>query len=313
MFHRILSPDDPRWPTSDPEYTLSDGLFGACLDFFQRHYNVIAPDALLANRSVLPPRPLLITFDDGWADNHTYALPALRGRGLPGLLFVVADAIDRREPFWQEALVHAFLRGTLQPADCATLWRGARPPGNDDPAPACSVLDDLRTVVARLEALDENSRDHLLADVVKHARLTSDERQMMTTSELRAMAAGGITIGVHGKTHTPLPRAANLDAELAEARSRVAAALGGTEAPTTMSFPHGRYTTAIVHRAQAEGFRLLFTSDSKLNLVPPGERCPPLLGRVGFTANDIVDDSGRFAPERLASLLFRRAADVLRA
>lgn len=42
-------------------------------------------------------------------------------------------------------------------------------------------------------------------------------RQMLTRAELRELAAGGVAISVHGKTHTPIPRAEDLDAELATA------------------------------------------------------------------------------------------------
>jgi peptidoglycan/xylan/chitin deacetylase (PgdA/CDA1 family) len=43
----------------------------------------------------LPARPLLITFDDGWADNEEFALRALRERNLPAVVFVVAAGVHR--------------------------------------------------------------------------------------------------------------------------------------------------------------------------------------------------------------------------
>jgi hypothetical protein len=85
MFHRVLATRDPRWPTSDPEYTLADDLFGHSLDFFKKHYNVVSLADLLAARAgerPLPERALLVTFDDGWSDNEEYALPHLKRTGL---------------------------------------------------------------------------------------------------------------------------------------------------------------------------------------------------------------------------------------
>ena len=112
MFHRVLAPSDPRWATADPEYSLRDDLFADCLAFFKRHYHVVALDDVLAARAggpPLPPRPLLITFDDGWSDNEEFALRHLRRAGLPALLFVVADVVGRKEPFYQERLVGAWI------------------------------------------------------------------------------------------------------------------------------------------------------------------------------------------------------------
>jgi hypothetical protein len=50
MFHRVVAPSDPRWPTSDPEYTLPDHLFVECLRFFRRHYNVIGLETTRSTR-----------------------------------------------------------------------------------------------------------------------------------------------------------------------------------------------------------------------------------------------------------------------
>lgn len=138
MFHRVLSPGDARWRTADPEYSLRDDLFAACLAFFKRHYHVVALDDVLAARAggpPLPARPLLITFDDGWSDNEEFALAHLRRAGLPSVLFVVADVIGRDEPFFQERMVGAWRGGRLDAARAARIWADA----GGDPAVAPHV------------------------------------------------------------------------------------------------------------------------------------------------------------------------------
>jgi peptidoglycan/xylan/chitin deacetylase (PgdA/CDA1 family)/glycosyltransferase involved in cell wall biosynthesis len=39
----------------------------------------------------LPPRPVILTFDDGYLDNYTNAFPLLRKFGMTGVIFLVAD------------------------------------------------------------------------------------------------------------------------------------------------------------------------------------------------------------------------------
>lgn len=299
MFHRVLTEQDPRWASCDPDYTLEAGLLERCLAFFRRHYNVVSCDDVLAARrdgAPLPDRALLITFDDGWADNHAHALPRLRAAGMPAVLFAVADVIDRHEPFFQERLVAAFRLGRVRvPALLAALAGAGHPLS---PAPDDSI-DGLRGVIAALEALPAVRRAQVLAPF--SAAMEDGARHMLSGAELRELAAGGVAIGVHGKTHAPMPGAEDLDAELAAARAIVGRHLDAPP-PTTMSYPHGRYDDAVLERTRKAGYDLAFTSNPVMNAMDA--RPSWLLGRLGFEQSRITDGRGRFRAEWLALYLF---------
>jgi peptidoglycan/xylan/chitin deacetylase (PgdA/CDA1 family) len=51
----------------------------------------------LAGKRALPPRSVVITFDDGWESVHRFALPLLRQYKAPATLFVYTDLIGGRE------------------------------------------------------------------------------------------------------------------------------------------------------------------------------------------------------------------------
>ncbi len=304
MFHRVLAPSDPRWATADPEYSLRDDLFADCLAFFKRHYHVVTVDDVAAARRggpALPTRPLLITFDDGWSDNEEFALRHLRRAGLPSVMFVVADVVGRREPFFQERLVGAWRAGRLDAAGATALWQATG--GDLAAAPRFGGRDDLeplRAVITRLEGLAPRARDALLAALAPI--LDDGVRYMVTADQLRNLAGHFVTIGAHGKTHTPLTRAPDLAAELSGARTVLAGHVGA--APSTMSCPHGAHDAAVAAAAHRAGYELVFTSVPELP--PAAGTGPGVLGRVGFTGDTITDRRGRFAPERLALHLFRK-------
>ncbi|SFN00031.1 polysaccharide deacetylase family protein [Dokdonella immobilis] len=298
MFHRVLDPDDPRWTSCDPDYTLDTRLFERCLAFFRRHYTIVSVDDVLAARRqgrALPPRALLITFDDGWSDNVDFALPRLRAASLPALLFVVADVVGRRLPFFQERIVGAWRLGRVTAPQLLAAT-------GDEDRSAGNGIGELRTAIARLEDLDDEARQAALAPF--EAALDDGHRHMVVAEELGQLERGGVAIGLHGKTHTPMTRAQDLDAELGGARAQVATQLPSAAAPLTMSFPHGRYTPAIAERARAAGYELVFTSDPTIN--PVDAQPDWLLGRVGFEQSGIVDSAGRFRADKLALLLFRK-------
>lgn len=307
MFHRVLDPTDARWASCDPDYTLSAELFGDCLTFFRRHYNVVSTQAVrdaARGVAVLPPRPLLITFDDGWSDNADHALPRLQAAGLPALLFTVADAVGRDEPFYQERIIGAVRAGRLSIEDFVNALRAA---GIAATAASGPPLRALRPLIAALESADVPARQRVV-DALE-PRLRDGLRHMVSRADLLALERGGVEIGLHGKTHAPMTRAPDVDAELGGARTQVASMLEPNAAPTTMSFPHGKYDDRIAQRALESGFELVFTSVPALN---PTEPKPGwLLGRLGFETDAIADSHGRFRPDWLALYLFRRPRQIL--
>lgn len=60
----------------------------------------------LAAGEPLPPRPVVLTFDDGYVDNYLYAFPLLRQYGFRGTFFVVTRFLDEGRPgylSWEQA------------------------------------------------------------------------------------------------------------------------------------------------------------------------------------------------------------------
>jgi peptidoglycan/xylan/chitin deacetylase (PgdA/CDA1 family) len=79
-------------------------------------YTVVDLDAVLAHYTrgtPLPPKAVLITFDDGYHDNLENAAAVLRKHGYPGVLFVPIGYLDDRQPLPHDERLAA--RGLLNP------------------------------------------------------------------------------------------------------------------------------------------------------------------------------------------------------
>lgn len=68
----------------------------------EKGYNSITPDELyefVVNGAQLPDNPVLITFDDGYADNYRNAYPILKKYGFKGTIFVVTEFLGKYDNY----------------------------------------------------------------------------------------------------------------------------------------------------------------------------------------------------------------------
>lgn len=59
---------------------------------------------VLRNGGVLPPKPIIITFDDGNLDIYTNAFPIMKDRGFTGVLFIVSEVLNEKGYLNQEQI-----------------------------------------------------------------------------------------------------------------------------------------------------------------------------------------------------------------
>lgn len=309
MFHRVLPRDDPRWDTAEREYTMREDLFERCIEFFARHYTPVTMEQVAEacrRGHRLPAKPLLVTFDDGWSDNLSIALPILKGRRVPAVIFVSASVVDdQSEVWWQDLVVYGWNTGILSSGDFADFRLKLGLLGSQGRAWADGT-SILKVLVASAN-LDPESRDRFLAPI-KIGRCFAPPRQMLDGKELADLSKDSlIAIGSHGRSHMPLTCVTEPALDLTESKSSLET-LSGCKI-SSFSFPHGRYDSSLVAQARGAGYECVFTSDAVLN--PVREKPIGIFGRIGIPARQIVDCDGNFAADRLATWLFKRASTSL--
>jgi len=98
MYHHIAVPG-PNADAIRRDLSVSPAAFEAQMAYLasQGYRTVSLLDLFehLQGGQALPPRPIILTFDDGYDDNYTNAYPILRRYGLQGTFFIITGLVGR--------------------------------------------------------------------------------------------------------------------------------------------------------------------------------------------------------------------------
>jgi peptidoglycan/xylan/chitin deacetylase (PgdA/CDA1 family)/CelD/BcsL family acetyltransferase involved in cellulose biosynthesis len=111
-YHRVARPDATS-VLDDGVVDVTPELLERQLAFVGRWFQPVRMDDLLAfvqGRGELPNNPVLVTFDDGYRDNHDVALPILMHRGIRATFFIATDYVEQRRLFWWDRVAMAIKR-----------------------------------------------------------------------------------------------------------------------------------------------------------------------------------------------------------
>lgn len=202
IYHRVLPLPDEMFP-----FDVHAAAFDRQMGAVRQHCNPLSlVDALAALKERrLPARAVAVTFDDGYADNESVALPILLKHAVPASFFVATGFLDGGR-MWNDTVIEA-IRGastaTIDLRGCG-LDRYCVATAADKGATAKAILRSIkhRPADARAEAA------RAVADSVKH---TLPDDLMMTRSQVRNLSSSGMEVGCHTHTHPILNTLSNDD------------------------------------------------------------------------------------------------------
>lgn len=125
-YHRITDKDISQIELSLPYLFTSKKTFVKQLQFYKQWYKVISFADILnyAKGGNIPWNCLIITFDDGYADNYHNAYPTLKKMNFPATFFIPVEKIDvngSQPPFWWDKAYYYFNK--LHELDKETVLR----------------------------------------------------------------------------------------------------------------------------------------------------------------------------------------------
>jgi peptidoglycan/xylan/chitin deacetylase (PgdA/CDA1 family) len=231
IYHRVVPEPDPLVPDH-----VSAGEFDWQLGLVQRWFTVLPlreAAARLRDRT-LPVRAACVTFDDGYADNVTVALPILRRRGLPATFFLATGFIDGGT-MWNDNVIETVRRAQGDTLDARSI--------GIEKLDISSIALRRQAIGRLLEALKylpPEERQRQVEDLASKTAGVLPSDLMMTTGQVRELLASGMDIGAHTVSH---PILAKLEPERAEreirdSKARLEQISGGPI--TVFAYPNGR-------------------------------------------------------------------------
>lgn len=181
-----MSPDEP-----------TAAWFASMLKMLVSNFEMISLAEALRRfqQGCLRGRTVSVTFDDGYADNCTVALPILEKFNVPATFFVASGFIDGGR-MWNDSIIETFRR--LEPGHCEVDLEGIR-------SFDLSGWESRRNAAAAaIKAWKHLPPDERQARVDEFAARIPDlpEDLMMTKAQLRQLADSPCaTVGGHTRNH----------------------------------------------------------------------------------------------------------------
>lgn len=199
IYHRVLDEPDFLRPGE-----VDKTAFNWQMELLSKYFNVLPlHDALQQRRAgALPSRAVCITFDDGYADNVTNALPILKRYDLTATFFI-ANGFLNGGRMWNDTIIEA-VRNFPQPELNLTAIDQGRFDVSD-PSQKCLAAAQL---LKQIKHLPPARRDEHTAFIAAQSQNLPDNL-MMTTEQLKQLHQSGMEIGGHTVNHPILAKLEN--------------------------------------------------------------------------------------------------------
>ena len=203
LYHRVLNiENDPQ------QLCVSLEIFEEQLSALKKTHVFLKVNEffeILNSNKAFPKNALLITFDDGYADNFHNALPILEKLDLQALFFIATARLDSRDMFWWDELDLIFNLVKKGGADVSSLVSRYKVETSEDlyqyylvKCKTSAGLKERNLLMSELRAIvpvDEAVKSH-------YAFLSIDELRALSQS--RHAVIGGHTVNHLSLGHLPL-------------------------------------------------------------------------------------------------------------
>lgn len=285
-------------------------LFRKQLEYMKNNFNVVRMEQVIdaiEGKSELPEKALLLTFDDGYIDNFTFALPLLEEFGLQGSFFIPGKTFSTHQLLDVNKIHYILASANIFELVTDVKKEMDRYRGREFDFAATDELFNQYAVANRFDiketvfvkrmlqtALPEKLRNIISSNLFeKYVGVTEEQlayELYMSEDQIRTMKRHGMFIGIHGYDHYWL---GNLPKE--QMKKDISKGLEILDEfidrkHWVMNYPYGNYSQDVIDFIAAEGACVGLTTE--VRIADLSKDNPLTLPR--FDCNDFPPKSDNF-------------------
>ncbi len=281
MYHYIRDLKHSRYPQIKG---MDISLFRQQIEYMKDNFCIVTMEEVLAVVCMgekLPEHALLLTFDDGYIDNYTFAFPILQEYGVQGSFFIPGKTFTTHQ-LLDVNKIHYILAS----ANISELVEDIRKEmdyyrGQEYAYASTEELFNKYAVADRFDiketvfvkrmlqtVLPERLRNIISSNLLKKYVGVTEEQLAyelyMSEEQIRTMKHCGMFIGIHGYDHYWLG-----DLSLEKMKEDISIALDTLDEfidrkQWVMNFPYGNYNKDVLEYIRSQGAKIGLTTDVRV-------------------------------------------------
>ena len=266
-YHGITSRKDYPGIENPFRYNIPVEEFEAQVAYLKEHCQVVSLADVRDGVGLSRRRTnVVITFDDGYANNYENAFAILEQEGLPATYALATSFVIDRQPLWNDVVEHLAAHSPGRRAEMT--WDGRTV--SFELAERRGRLDLYRWLMKTVIAADQTRREELLQTAAEVLQTSIDPETVFQHDDMRPLSREQVAemaasprceIASHSIHHFVLTRlpAEKQRHELVESKRRLEELTGAPV--TTFCVPSGVWDDALVKAARDAGYTRILCSD----------------------------------------------------
>ena len=201
-YHRIRTHDLLASQFDGGVYGPTEDELRAQLKWLRANTQIISEQELIdhvSSRFELPKSCAMVTFDDGYFDNATLALPILKELKIPAIFFISTESIEKRVLGWWDNIAYL-----VKQAKDESIWVRNK---------EFNLGSEREKTILKFQEWMRTERSDLTTNLVSEIALSCGvklpeselaSRELMSWEQIQDALASGMTIGSHTHTHRVL-------------------------------------------------------------------------------------------------------------